>query len=150
MNESDKAVLICYDGSDSAHRAIATAASLLRGRRAVVLNVGPPRTPDESAEELFMPVIPDFEQENARMALELATRGAERARNAGFDAIARGDVAHSPWQGIVDHANDIDAAVIVIGSHGRNTGGELLHGSVSHQVAAHAGRPVLIVPPPRD
>ena len=53
-----------------------------------------------------------------------------------------------PWESIVCQANEIDAAVIVIGSHGRHAGGELLHGSVSHQVAAHAGRPVLIVPPP--
>jgi nucleotide-binding universal stress UspA family protein len=150
MNESNKPVLICYDDSDSARRAIDAAADLLPGRRTVVLNVGPHLTPLQSYVETFAPVIPNFKEDNARTALERATEGAEQADNAGLDAVARGDVADSPWEGIVHHANDIDAAVIVIGSHGRNAGGEFLHGSVSHQVAEHAGRPVLIVPPARS
>ncbi len=149
MNDSDRPVLICYDGSDGAHRAIGAAAALLPGRRAVVLNVGPHLTPQESYVEIVAPVIPNFEEDNARTALETARGGAEQARNAGLDAVPRGDVADSPWEGIVHHANDIDAAVIVIGSHGRNSAGEFLLGSVSHQVAEHAGRPVLIVPPSR-
>jgi nucleotide-binding universal stress UspA family protein len=150
MNESDSPVLICYDGSDGAHRAIDAAADLLPGRRAVVLNVGPHLTPEESYVETVAPMIPNFKEDNARSALELAKGGAEQANNAGLEAVARGDVADSPWEGIVHHANDIDAAVIVIGSHGRNAAGEFFNGSVSHQVAVHAGRLVLIVPPSRD
>jgi nucleotide-binding universal stress UspA family protein len=49
---------------------------------------------------------------------------------------------------IVDVADEIDAAVIVLGSRGHGAGRELFEGSVSHQVAEHAGRPVLIVRPP--
>jgi nucleotide-binding universal stress UspA family protein len=150
VDEGERPILICYDGSDEAHRAIAVAATLFSGRRAVVLDVAPPLLPEQSYEELFEPVIPDFQQENTKLAFERAAGGAEQARRAGFDAVALGDVAGSAWEGIVHQANEIDAAVIVIGSHGRHAAGELLHGSVSHQVAAHAGRPVLIVPPPRD
>jgi nucleotide-binding universal stress UspA family protein len=51
------------------------------------------------------------------------------------------------WEGIVDVADDIDAAVIVIGSRGLKGIREQFEGSVSHEVAEHAGRPVLIVPP---
>jgi nucleotide-binding universal stress UspA family protein len=149
VNENDRPVLICYDGSDEAHRAIAAAAGLLRGRKAVVLDVGPPLTPEQSYAEAFAPVIPDFATENGEDALERARGGVEQAIEAGFDAVARSDVAAPTWEGIVDSANEIDAAVIVMGSHGWSAGGELVHGSVSHQVAAHAGRPVLIVPPPR-
>jgi len=36
----------------------------------------------------------------------------------------------------------------VIGSRGLSGMRTLLEGSLSHQVATHAGRPVLIVPPP--
>jgi nucleotide-binding universal stress UspA family protein len=37
-----------------------------------------------------------------------------------------------------------------MGSRGLNGARELFEGSLSHQVAEHAGRPVLIVPPPQD
>ena len=39
--------------------------------------------------------------------------------------------------------------MIVIGSRGLSGLKEMLKGSLSHQVAEHAGRPVLIMPPPR-
>ncbi len=41
----DHPVLICYDGSDGARRAIDAAAALLGPRRAVVLDLGPPLPP---------------------------------------------------------------------------------------------------------
>jgi nucleotide-binding universal stress UspA family protein len=40
--------------------------------------------------------------------------------------------------------------VIVIGSRGLKGMREILEGSLSHAVAEHAGRPVLIVPPAHD
>src|SRR5262249_46910650 len=50
------------------------------------------------------------------------------------------------WLGVVETADEIDAAANVIGSR-RLTGLRgLLEGSVSHDVAEHAGRPVLVVP----
>ena len=83
MNESDRPILICYDGSDEAHRAIAAAANLLPGRSAVVLNVAPPLLPEQSYEELFAPAVPDFAQDNARMARERAEGGpSKRAASA--------------------------------------------------------------------
>jgi len=146
----DKAILICYDGSDSAQRAIDTAAGLLGRHHAVVLDVGPPLTGSESVAALSA-VVPGgaFEEWNEDDARTRARDGAERARRAGFDAEARADLAAPTWQGIVDVANEIDAAVIVIGSRGLGGARELFEGSVSHDVAEHAGRPVLIVPPAR-
>ena len=44
-------------------------------------------------------------------------------------------------------ADEIDAAVIVLGSRGLKGIRERFEGSVSHEVAEHVGRPVLIVPP---
>jgi nucleotide-binding universal stress UspA family protein len=69
---------------------------------------------------------------------------------AGFDAEARAAVAAPAWEGVVDFADELDAAAIVIGSRGLSGLKEVLDGSLSHQVAEHAGRPVLIVPPPHD
>jgi nucleotide-binding universal stress UspA family protein len=143
----DAPVLICYDGSTGAQHAVDAAAALLGPRRAVVLDVGPPLTPAESV-AVTAPVSPAFafEQLNADDALVRAETGAERARRAGFVARARGDVAAPTWEGIVDVADEIEAALIVTGSRGLNGVRELFEGSVSHQVVEHAGRPVLIVP----
>jgi nucleotide-binding universal stress UspA family protein len=80
-------------------------------------------------------------------ALEKARAGAERAREAGFEAEPRAVLEEPFWEGIVDVADEIDATVIVIGSRGLKGIRERLEGSVSHEVAEHAGRPVLIVPP---
>jgi nucleotide-binding universal stress UspA family protein len=141
-------ILICYDGSEGAHRAIDAAAELLGPRDAVVLDLGPPLTPTESLAVLG-PVAPAeaFEQTNEDDALGRAQVGAALARTAGFSAEPRGGIAAPTWEGIVDVANEIDAAVIVLGSRGLDRLQERLEGSVSHDVARHAGRPVLIVPP---
>jgi nucleotide-binding universal stress UspA family protein len=80
----------------------------------------------------------------------VAARGAELARASGFEAEARTALDAPTWAGVVDAANELDAAVIVIGSRGLNGLEEALKGSLSHQVAEHAGRPVLIVPPSHD
>jgi hypothetical protein len=40
----DVPILICYDGSEGARRAIAVAAALMGSRQAVVLDIGPPLT----------------------------------------------------------------------------------------------------------
>jgi nucleotide-binding universal stress UspA family protein len=144
----DAPILICYDGSDEAGHAIDAAAALLGPRRAIVLDVGSPVTATESI-AILSPMAPAaaFEEMNLGDALARARAGAERARQAGFSADARGGVAAPTWEAIVDIADEIDAELIVLGSRGLNGGQELLRGSVSHQVAEHAGRPVLIVPP---
>jgi nucleotide-binding universal stress UspA family protein len=150
-NMPDAPILICYDGSDGAQRAIDVAAELLGPRHATVLDVGPVVTPVESLAALS-PVYPaaEFGELNAEEARSGSAAGVERARRAGFAADGRSGVAAPTWEAIVGVADEIDAAVIVLGSRGLNGARELLVGSVSHDVAEHAGRPVLIVPPPRN
>jgi nucleotide-binding universal stress UspA family protein len=144
-------ILICFDGSESAHRAIDAAAGLLGPRDAVVLDIGPPITPAESL-AVLAPVSPEaaFEEANADDALHRARMGARIAREAGFAAEARAEVTAPTWEGVVEVADALDAAVIVVGSRGLTGLREVAEGSVSHAIAEHAGRPVLIVPPPRS
>ena len=143
----DRPILICYDGSDDARRAIVVAGALLGRRSAVILDIGPM----EMVAGDYIAIDPDamkidylVDQE----ALVRATAGAELAREAGFRAEARSEVDSPTWTGVVEAADEIDAAVIVIGSRGLSGLKEIVEGSLSHQVAAHAGRPVLIAPPP--
>lgn len=148
---NDAPILICYDGTAGAERAIVAAATLLGPGRAVVLDISPPITAEE-APVTVSPVFPGaaLEETNLSAASQTAGRGAEIARSSGFDAEARGALSAPTWQGIVDVADELDAPVIVIGSRGLNGLKEVVDGSVSHQVAEHAGRPVLIVPPPHE
>jgi nucleotide-binding universal stress UspA family protein len=135
-------ILMCYDDSRDAVREIEAAAALLGRRRAVVVDVLPWMAAAES-------IVPGnaFEELNSAEARRIAGRGAEIARSAGFDAEPRGELASATWEGIVDVADELDAAVIVIGSRGMTGMKKIFDASLSQQVAEHAGRPVLIVPP---
>lgn len=143
-------ILICYDGSAEAERAIEAAAALFGPRRAVVVDVLPWMTAAESV-AASSSVVPGtaFDEVNEAEARRIAGRGAEIARSAGFEAEPRGELASSTWAGIVGVADELDAAVIVIGPRGLTGMKKIFDASVSQQVAEHAGRPVLIVPPPR-
>ena len=144
-------ILICYDGSPDAARGIEAAAALFGARRAVVLNVAVPMTAAESVAAIS-PVVPAaaFEEINTEDTGTVSARGAELARASGFEAEARTALETPTWQGVVDVADEVGAAAIVIGSRGLDQLHEAFEGSLSHQVAAHAGRPVLVVPPPHD
>ncbi len=74
---------------------------------------------------------------------------AEEARAAGAD-VAQLMVQGPTIEAVVQKADDLDADLIVMGSHGRGAVLRLLLGSVSEGVLRRAGRPVLIVPAARD
>jgi nucleotide-binding universal stress UspA family protein len=138
-------LLICYDGSDGARRAVDAAAKLLVERTAVILAVAAPTTAAQALDTLgTVPQAP--EEANLETAVQRAEEGADYARRAGLTAKARGEIAAPTWKGIVHVADELDAAVIVIGSSGQKGVCKLVEGSLSHEVAQHTGRPVLIVP----
>jgi nucleotide-binding universal stress UspA family protein len=141
-------ILFCYDGSDEAKRSMESAADLLTTRDAVVVDVGSFLTGAESLAALSPGVdVPTLEKLNRDAALERAEDGVAHARRFGFDAEARDVLADPAWEGILELADDIDAAVIVVGSRGLNGAKELLEHSFSRGLTEHASRPVLVVPP---
>jgi nucleotide-binding universal stress UspA family protein len=95
-----------------------------------------------------MPV--DFETMNKEAALERANEGVKIAREAGFNAEARAEQASPTWEGVVEVADDIGAAAIAIAGSGLSGLSERVKGKVPRTVVEHAGRPVLLVPPPRS
>jgi nucleotide-binding universal stress UspA family protein len=150
MMKETTPILICYDGSADAERAIDAAAAFFGPRQAVVLTVAPPLTFAEAAAATSS-VLPGsaFEDLNKADALQRARAGVGYALRAGLEAQPRVAIASTTWRGIVDVADELDAAVIVIGSRGLAGVRELASGSVSHNVTTHARRPVLVVPPSR-
>ena len=77
-------------------------------------------------------------------ARRVAEEGAQLAREAGFDAKAVVERGDPIWQRIVEAADEHDAGIVVLGSHGRTGIERVLIGSVAGTVAAHTERPVLI------
>jgi nucleotide-binding universal stress UspA family protein len=141
-------ILFCYDGSDEAKRSMESTADLFTTRDAVVVDVGSFLTGAESLAALSPGVdVPTLEKLNRDAALERAEDGVAYARRFGFDASARQVLADPAWEGILDVADDVDAAVIVVGSRGLNGAKELLEHSFSRGLTEQASRPVLVVPP---
>jgi nucleotide-binding universal stress UspA family protein len=138
-------VLIYYDGSAESRQAIAAAAALLSGRRAVVVNVAhldavaaAYAAAGSGAAEVGADVHDD--------TVARADEGAELARQAGFSAEARGILATPLWRGVVETGDELGAAVIVVGSRAHSRLNELVEEHVSHDLLAHASRPVLVIP----
>jgi nucleotide-binding universal stress UspA family protein len=115
----------------------------------VVVDIGSVLTGAESYAALSPGVDVALLQElNLESAHERAAEGAKIARRAGFSAEPHATLSAPTWQGIIDLADEIDAALIVVGSRGLKGAREVFEGSVSHEVAKHASCPVLVVPPP--
>jgi nucleotide-binding universal stress UspA family protein len=143
-------ILLCYDGSAGSVRAIETAAALFPGREAIVLHVWSPIGVIAAAYAGGMVSLPAYDDDELRhAATEVAARGARAAAAAGL--AAKAEVAEVTFDGtaqaILSAADRHEAKVIVLGARGLSAFKSALLGSVSHGVAQHAHRAVLIVPP---
>jgi nucleotide-binding universal stress UspA family protein len=138
-------VVFAYDGSDLAKAAIDEAGRQLDKRReALVVTVWRPA--DVGSVPLRGLEIDAARGDEVRKAAEeTAADGAARAEAAGFGAESRATEAAPTWKGIVDVADECDAGLIVLGSHGRGGFAGALVGSVAGAVAVHCRQPVLIV-----
>ena len=142
-------VLIAYDGSDDARRAIDVAGSFLKGAQAVVVYVRHPGETVATHLEGYADIEEVRETDPTKLddAERIAAEGAEYARGVGLSAVARvagtGDTAADS---IVALADQIGASLIVLGSRGNRGLKSLLLGSVSHHALHHARRPTLVVP----
>jgi nucleotide-binding universal stress UspA family protein len=138
-------IVFAYDGSELAKLAIDEAArQLAPGRDALVLTVWHP------FDVGFVPaggVRFDAAQisEVRKSAEQTAADGASLARQAGFNARGTAAEAAPAWKGIVKAADEHDASLIVLGSHGRTGLASVLIGSVAEAVAAHSRGSVLII-----
>jgi nucleotide-binding universal stress UspA family protein len=143
-----KPILIAYDGSDCAEVAIEKVAAEFPGRKVVVLVVSEELERIPFLGAAGVPVEPDTIEllaDSARKgALDVAEKGAAKARELGLDpstAVAEGGPT---WSRIVDAGDEHDVALIAIGSRGLSGIKHAVLGSVSGAVAQHSKRSVLI------
>ena len=134
-----KKILVGYDGSDAARKALDTAAGLAaqHGAELYVLAVArPPEVADDVETEA---VIENSRQYHRRMLADLKAGLTAKKVKAHFEVA----VGH-PAEQIIYHADKHAVDLIVVGDRGRSKFSRLLLGSISKQVAEHADRPVLL------
>lgn len=143
-------VLLAYDGSPDARAAIRAAGHLFPGAPAVVLYA---REPLEAVAAHLEghPELEELRLDDIR-ALDaserVAAEGAEQARGVGLDAAPRvAATGQTAAEAIVEAADAVDAAAIVLGSRGRRGLRAAVLGSTSTAVLHRSGRPTLVVPP---
>ena len=152
-------ILIAYDGSDTARRAVHAAAELFDSRQTLVMTVWEPglaygsaaMTPDPTGlgpgPELVDPAVAQEVDDAAQAhADRVAEEGAELAKSLGLrvEAVSvadEGNVADA----IVGLAHKRGVAAVVVGSRGLSGLRARLEGSTSNAVAKHASCPVVLV-----
>ncbi len=138
-------VLFAYDGSDFAKAAIEVAGRELQGGRpAIVMTVWGPLEGVPFGSTVSRGINEEVDRGLVEEATRVTKEGVELAKAAGFDATSLVERGDPIWKLIVDAADQHDAAVIVLGSHGRTGVMAVLLGSVAGAVASHSKRPVLI------
>jgi nucleotide-binding universal stress UspA family protein len=156
MSAPDGPVVIAYDGSAAARRAVAEAADLLRPRSALVVTVWEPGLAYVTAaiplDGMMIPppvdpgVAREVDHELQQHAERVSGDGVELARSLGVDAEPLavpddGDIAST----ILHVAGDRHAVAIVVGSRGLSGLRARLEGSTSKGLLKHAACPVLVV-----
>ncbi len=145
-------VLFCFDGSDGSREAMRAAGELInRPVEAVVLTVWETMATRLALAGAFAAGTTtgggDLDAEEEAYARSVAEEGALQAGEHGyqatpmikesFDGIARA---------ILETADTLSPRLIVCGQRGRGALRSTLLGSVSHTLASHARRPILIAP----
>jgi nucleotide-binding universal stress UspA family protein len=145
-------LLVCYDGSEGAKAALAAAALAFAGREAVVACYWQPFGSAKRFGIDLREIVQDPDDINRReaaLAETLAEEGRTLARDAGLDAEAQAVKIDGPIdEAILSHANELDAAAIVLGSRSRCSLRSLLNGSIANEIVQRSPRPVYLAPSP--
>ena len=156
---TEQPILLCYDRSAAARRAIERAGILLGARQALVLHVWGSAAPDalrrlpKDVGEVADIVIEELDANSLKVAEEVAGEGVELARRAGFmprailERVGERWAGHQEtrvWEAIVRVAEEHDSAAVVIGSRGVSGLQSALLGSVSYGLVHSCRRPLVL------
>lgn len=152
MTAAERPILICFDDSAEARRAVLESARLFPGANAIVLHVwrslestfayrySAARVMGALAEELE-----ELKTPGASRAQSIAERGALLARQAGLRAealvVEADQQMHAAVPSVVE---DVDASVVVVGSRRLGAIQSMALGGFSAPVVRHSPRPVLV------
>jgi nucleotide-binding universal stress UspA family protein len=145
-----KRILVATDFGEAAGAALNYGRELARnfGASLTVLHVIPDLLTTSYGIEGYVGGYPEYQrgiEEGARKQLESLLSDEDRRE---FGAIAELRTSRSPALAIVNYARDLNADIIIMGTHGRGAMTQLLMGSVAERVVRTAPCPVLTVKHP--
>jgi nucleotide-binding universal stress UspA family protein len=150
-------ILIGYDGSAHAERAVEEAARLFPGAEAVVMTAWTSIHDVAGAGRVALPeavleqATTEIDSATEAAAQETAQAGAARAREAGLEASSEAVRAErGVAAAILRAADEQDVMSVVVGSRGHSGFRSALLGSVSNTVVQHSTKPVVVVHDPGD
>ena len=137
-------VLIPDDGSAAAHRAVAHVVSLAARGLSIDVHLLNVQSAVRGSAASLVPAseLEGYHRDEGMRALGESIRQIEAARLKPHSHVCVGD----PGESILAFATRLQCELIVMGTRGNTGIRSLLLGSVSHAVAHHAHRPIMIVP----
>ncbi len=152
MTTAERPILICFDDSPEARRAVLESARLFPGANAIVLHVWQSLESTVayrySAARVMGALTEELEElkaPSAATAEAIAERGALLARQAGLRAEALAVEAdqhmHAAVASVVE---DVDASLVVVGSRRLGAIQSIALGGFSAPVVRHSRRPVMV------
>lgn len=141
-----KTIVVGFDGSANARKALETAVDLAGDDSTVhVVTAYDPPSPNEVA--LVLAAVPD----EYKTGLDLLQGPRGHLRDAELLLADRGVdvkghfVKDKPAAAILDIAEAVDADLIIVGSRGLGRASRFIRGSVSSRIASHATRSFLVI-----
>jgi nucleotide-binding universal stress UspA family protein len=139
-----KRIVVAYDGSDHANKALSTAIELAKAFNskldvvevvdtAALLGMGFAPIPSDLIAQIYNKAQNDVEQAK------------KKAQEAGVKDVTSQVLEGDPATSIIEYASKNGADLIVIGSRGLSTFKRLILGSVSSKVVQESRVPVLVV-----
>jgi nucleotide-binding universal stress UspA family protein len=136
-------ILVAHDGSAQADKALEEASrmALLMAAEITIITVAPDLCLSDEVSDSDCKLITDSlfseaESSMKKVTDELATKGVKA------EVVIKDG---HPAEMIIDTANEIEADLIVVGSHGRHGAKRFFLGSVSAKVVEHAPCHVLVI-----
>src|SRR5467141_3770230 len=139
-----KKIVVGVDGSDAGKNAVEWTARMAKAMRSQVVAVYALDLPVAMPDPYAIPFYLD-DKWRAGLKSEFENKWLRPLKTAGVKYRAF-LVDGRPASAILDIADREKADLIVVGRRGRGEVAELLLGSVSHEIALHSKRPVLLAP----
>lgn len=136
-------IIVGYDGSDCAKVALRTALDVAKAyKEKVTIAFGYGVNPMAGEVQDYAAALRELAHKRVEEAAGIAA-----AEDGQVDAVL---VEKSAAQALIDLADERDARMIVVGTHGESPIHGALIGSTPHKLMHLSHRPVLVVPAPED